>query len=118
MITPFERSHGGISALIIDDVIGASLMAFEEEYMCITVNNSIDYKRTAEEVETVIAETSIIQNGTKITITQCEIWSADKSKMIAKGIVPSLNFGMASLKLLKVFFTGSIIGKTLLFFPR
>lgn len=86
MTNPFGKLHGGISALIIDDAIGATMIVFNEEFMCITVNNNIDYKGAAEEGETIIVETSILENENRLITVQCEIWSTDKSKMIAKGI--------------------------------
>jgi acyl-coenzyme A thioesterase 13 len=86
MTNPFGNLHGGISALIIDDAIGATSMAFNPDYICLTVNNIIDYKGSANEGETIIAETVILDNEHRIISVQCEIWNADKSKLIAKGI--------------------------------
>lgn len=86
MTNPYKGLHGGISALIIDDAIGATMMAFNQDYICLTVNNNIDYKSSAAEGETIFAETMIIENETRIVTARCEIWNADKSKIIAKGI--------------------------------
>lgn len=86
MTNPFGKLHGGISALIVDDSIGATMIAFNEDFICVTVNNSIDYKGTVNEGDTIIAETSIIESDSRIITAQCEIWNADKSKIIAKGI--------------------------------
>jgi len=86
MTNPFGKLHGGMSALIIDDAIGATMIAFNENFICVTVNNSIDYKAAADEGETISAETSILENESRITTVQCEIWNNDKSKLIAKGV--------------------------------
>lgn len=86
MTNPFGKLHGGISALIIDDVIGVTMIAFNENFICVTVNNSIDYKGAVDDGENIIAETSIIENENRIITVQCEIWDTDKSKLIAKGI--------------------------------
>ena len=85
MTNPFGKLHGGISALIIDDAIGATLIAFNENFICLTVNINIDFKGTADDGETIIAETLILENEHRIMTAQCEIWNADKSKIIAKG---------------------------------
>jgi uncharacterized protein (TIGR00369 family) len=86
MTNPFGKLHGGISALIIDDAIGATMIAFNENFICVTANNSIDYKASADEGETIFAETSILENENRIITVQCEIWNTDKSKLIAKGV--------------------------------
>lgn len=86
MTNPFGKLHGGMSALIIDDAIGATIIAFNENFICVTVNNSIDYKGAADEGETIFAETSILDNENRIISVQCEIWNTDKSKLIAKGV--------------------------------
>jgi acyl-coenzyme A thioesterase 13 len=86
MTNPFGKLHGGISALIVDDAIGATLIAFNQDFICLTVNNIIDYKGTADEGETIIAETIILDNEHRIITAQCEIWNADKSKLIVKGL--------------------------------
>jgi acyl-coenzyme A thioesterase 13 len=86
MTNPSGKLHGGISALIIDDAIGATMIVFNEEFTCITVNNTIDYKGAAEAGDTILAETSIVENENRLITVQCEIWNADKSKIIATGI--------------------------------
>lgn len=86
MTNPYGTLHGGISALIIDDAIGATTMIFLPDYHCVTVNNTIDYKAAAIEGDTLIAETLLLENESKIILLQCEIWNANKSKLIAKGV--------------------------------
>lgn len=86
MTNPIGKLHGGIIAAIIDDTIGATMMAFNEQFICITVNNVIDYYSAAEEGEIIIAETSIIEDESRLTKAQCEVWRNDRSKMIAKGV--------------------------------
>jgi acyl-coenzyme A thioesterase 13 len=85
MTNPFGTLHGGVIAAIIDDVIGASLITFGEPFFYITLNLVIDYFSSAKENDSIIAETSIIKKGNQITNAQCEIWNADKSKLLAKG---------------------------------
>ena len=86
MTNPYGTLHGGISALIIDDAIGATTMIFMPDYHCVTVNNSIDYKSSAVEGDTLIAETLLLENESKIIKLQCEIWNADRTRLIAIGI--------------------------------
>lgn len=86
MTNPFGNLHGGISALIIDDAIGATMMAFNENHICVTVNNNIDYKGVVSDGETIFAETLILDNEKRIINVQCEIWNSEKTKLIATGI--------------------------------
>jgi acyl-CoA thioesterase FadM len=56
------------------------------DYHCVTVNNIIDYKSSAVEGDTLIAETLLLENESKIIKLQCEIWNADRTRLIAIGI--------------------------------
>ncbi len=86
MTNPSGNLHGGISALIIDDTIGATLIVFLEDFLCVTVNNTIDYKSSACIGENILAETLILDSTSRIITVQCEIWNADRSKLIARGV--------------------------------
>ena len=86
MANPYGNLHGGISALIIDDTIGATLIVFLEDFLCVTVNNNIDYKSSACIGENILAETLILDSTSRIITVQCEIWNADRSKLIARGV--------------------------------
>jgi acyl-coenzyme A thioesterase 13 len=85
MTNPIGTLHGGATAAIIDDAIGATLFSFGEPYFYSTIHLSIDYYSPALEGELIIAETSIIKKGKQIINAQCEIWNADKTRMIARG---------------------------------
>lgn len=85
MINPMGSLHGGVTAAIMDDVIGATMFSFNEDYFYTTINNVIDYFAPAFENDIIIADTSIIKKGKQIVNAQCEIWNADKSKLIARG---------------------------------
>ena len=85
MTNPFKTLHGGIIAAMIDDAIGATLIAYDEPHFYVTINNVVDYFASAKEGDIVISETSINKKGKTIVNAQCEIWNADKSKLLAKG---------------------------------
>jgi acyl-coenzyme A thioesterase 13 len=84
-LNPVGVLHGGITAAIIDDTIGATLHSLGEPYFCSTINNSIDYFGSAKEGETIIAKTLIIKNGKQLVNAQCEIWNESQTRMLAKG---------------------------------
>lgn len=85
MTNPIKGLHGGVTAAIMDDIIGATMFSLNEEHFYTTVNNVIDYFTPAREGDQIIAETSIIRKGKQIVNAQCEIWNADKSRLIARG---------------------------------
>ncbi|MDR6516057.1 PaaI family thioesterase [Chryseobacterium camelliae] len=84
-LNPMGNLHGGVTAAIIDDSIGATMFTLNEKDFIVTVNNSIDYFSTAKENDHIIAETKIIKRGKQFVNAQCEIWNADKTRLIARG---------------------------------
>ena len=85
MTNPIGILHGGVTAAIIDDLMGATLFSLNEAEFFTTINNVIDYFASARPGDEIIAETQIIKKGKTIANMQCEVWLADKSKMIARG---------------------------------
>lgn len=84
-LNPMGNLHGGVTAAIIDDVIGATMFSLNEKTFIVTVNNSIDYFSGAKENDNIVAETKIIKRGKQFINAQCEIWNADKTRLIARG---------------------------------
>ena len=85
MTNPMQTLHGGITAAIIDDALGATVFSLGNSHAYTTVNLAIDYFSSAKTGDTIIAETSIVKKGNKIMNAQCEVWNEDHSRMIALG---------------------------------
>jgi acyl-coenzyme A thioesterase 13 len=85
MTNPIGTLHGGVTAAIIDDIIGATLFSLNEEFFYTTLNNVIDYFASAREYDLIIADTIILKKGNQIVNVQCELWNADKTRLIARG---------------------------------
>lgn len=85
MTNPIGTLHGGVTAAIIDDIIGATMYSLGEPFFNTTLNNVIDYYSAARENDILVAETTLIKNGTQFANAECIVWNHDKSKMIAKG---------------------------------
>ncbi len=85
MTNPLGILHGGTTAAIIDDAVGAAVWSLGKPHMYTTVNLVVDYFASAKTGETIIAKTSITKNGNQIVNTACELWNADRTRMIAKG---------------------------------
>ncbi|GGE49303.1 uncharacterized protein (TIGR00369 family) [Pedobacter psychrotolerans] len=93
MTNPYHILHGGVTAGIIDDLIGATVytMGLNDRYT--TVNNYIDYFAPAVEGDEIRAETSIIKKGKTILNLQCEVFLPSKKRLIARGYSNMLNIG-------------------------
>lgn len=85
MTNPFGTLHGGVTAAIIDDSIGATLISYGEPYFYVSFNLVIDYIASAREGDVIIAETTVIKKGNQIVNAQCDVWNDDRSRLIAKG---------------------------------
>ncbi|MDR2282152.1 MAG: PaaI family thioesterase [Sphingobacterium sp.] len=84
-LNPIGYLHGGVTAAIIDDMLGATMFSFNEDTFYITINNSIDYFSIAKDGDDIIAETKIIKRGKQFVNAQCEIWNDSKTRLIARG---------------------------------
>lgn len=84
-LNPMGYLHGGITAAIIDDAIGASVFSYGEAAFYTTINNCIDYFGVAQEGHKIIAKTAIIKKGKQLVNAQCEVWNSDQTRLVAKG---------------------------------
>lgn len=85
MTNPMGVLHGGVTAAIIDDMIGATVFTMDLSHGFSTINNYIDYFAPAEEGDIIEAHTSVVKMGRQIINLQCEIWLPVKKRLIAKG---------------------------------
>ncbi|PBQ34818.1 thioesterase [Sphingobacteriaceae bacterium] len=94
MTNPMGGLHGGVTAAIIDDVIGATLFSFNESHFYTTLNNVVDYFAPAREGDIIIAETLVIKKGKQIVNVQCEVWNEGKNRLIARAYSNLLKTGI------------------------
>lgn len=93
MTNPYGILHGGITAGIIDDLIGATVFTLGLSNAYTTVNNSIDYFAPAKEDDIITAKTSIVKQGRTIINLQCDVFLPAKNRLIARGYSNMLNVG-------------------------
>lgn len=74
MTNPMGTLHRGVTSSIVDNIIGAAIFSFNEDYFA-----------SAHEGDIIIADTNIIKKGKQMINAQCEIWNTDKTRMIARG---------------------------------
>lgn len=85
MTNPLGLLHGGVTAGIIDDIIGATIFSMDLSKPFSTINNYIDYFSPAHEGDLIEAQSSVIKMGKQIINLQCEIWLPVKKRLIARG---------------------------------
>jgi acyl-coenzyme A thioesterase 13 len=85
MTNPMGMLHGGVSAGIIDDIIGATIYSMDLSHQFTTINNYIDYFSPSMEGDIIEARTTVIKLGRLIINLQCEIWLPSKKRLIARG---------------------------------
>lgn len=87
------RIHGGMLALIIDDLIGGTTYTLGTPTVYMSVNLSVDYLLTAKVGETLTGTTRIIRKGRTLINAECEISNA-RGKLIARGHSNLVNTGL------------------------
>ncbi|PYF72875.1 PaaI family thioesterase [Pedobacter nutrimenti] len=93
MTNPYGILHGGVTAGIIDDLIGATVYTLGLANAYTTVNNAIDYFAPAKQGDVIEAESTIVKKGRAIINLQCEIFLPSKNRLIARGYSNMLNVG-------------------------
>lgn len=96
MTNPAGTLHGGVTAGIMDDLIGATVYSLNLHDPYTTINNAIDYFATAKEGDLVIARTAIVKRGRTIINLQCELTLPGKDRLIARGYANMLKINSYS----------------------
>ncbi len=85
MTNPMGILHGGMSALIMDEVIGAAVYTLNRDTFFTSVNLSVDFLSSIPMGENVIAKCKIARAGKTIVNADCQLFNED-GKLIAKGM--------------------------------
>lgn len=91
---PMGTLHGGVTASIVDDIIGGAIHSLDADKFHTTLNLVVDYFYPAREGDVLIAEANIIKKGKQIVNVQCEIFIHEKTKLVARGYSNLLNTDM------------------------
>ena len=85
MTNPMGILHGGISALIMDEVIGATVHTLNRDTFFTSVNLGVDFLRSVPTGAKVIAKSEIVRAGKTIVNAECKIYN-EEGTIIAKGM--------------------------------
>ena len=83
MCNPMKILHGGISSLMMDEVIGMANYLLEEEFLMSSVNLNVDFLSTAKMGEILEVEARLIRSGAKLNHWEAVI-KKDNGKIVAK----------------------------------
>jgi acyl-coenzyme A thioesterase 13 len=82
---PMGVMHGGIYAVMMDDLMGALVFSLNNEFLFTTVNLAIDYLSSAKIGETVTVKAEVIKAGKNIIHCECKLYNAS-GKLLTKSI--------------------------------
>jgi acyl-coenzyme A thioesterase 13 len=85
MTNPMGTLHGGVTAAIMDDLIGATIITLGKPHFYTTINNVIDYFSGAVAGETITGKTNVVKTGRQILNVQFELWNLKKERLLARG---------------------------------
>ena len=83
MTNPAGMLHGGIIALISDELIGATIATLDLQNFFVSINLHTEFLYGAKKGETITASTEIIRKGKNIINSECKIYNKE-GKLIAK----------------------------------
>lgn len=85
MTNPMGILHGGISALIMDEVIGATVHTLNRDVFYTSVNLSVDFLKAVPAGEKVIATAHVVRPGKTIVNVECQVLNT-QGAVISKGM--------------------------------
>ncbi|WP_116126793.1 PaaI family thioesterase [Lewinella sp. IMCC34183] len=85
MLNPGQTLHGGVSAAMIDDIIGATLFTLPDPVFYVSLNLSVDYLGPAMAGEDVIVRSHLTKRGRRHVLGTGEVWNTDESRVLVRG---------------------------------
>jgi len=85
MLNPALTLHGGVAALIMDDIIGLSVFSTYNEYFYTSINLAIDFLKTAKLDECIMAHSQVVRKGRNVINVKCEIFNKE-GQILARGM--------------------------------
>jgi len=86
--------HGGVTAAMMDDMIGATIITLGRRHLFTTINSAIDYFAPAKPGDVVTGITQVIKAGREVINVQFELWNLTKRRLLARGYSNCLKTGL------------------------
>jgi acyl-coenzyme A thioesterase 13 len=87
---PGRILHGGISSLMLDDVIGMANFGLGSEYLMSSINLNVDFLSSVKLGEKVQVESKLIRSGTNVNHWEAVITN-ESGKIVAKASSNMIN---------------------------
>lgn len=97
MVNPYGNLHGGMMALIMDEVIGWAVVSLETENHYTSLNLNVDFLYGIRQGELLTARAKVIREGKKIIHVECHVFGANETllgKASSNLIVTSMKPGV------------------------
>jgi len=95
MCNPYGNIHGGMMSLLIDEVIGWSVVSLDTDHNYTSLNLNVDFLYAAKQGERLLAKAEVIREGKKIIHVACSVMDKQEnllarasSNLIVTGMKP------------------------------
>jgi len=79
MTNPYGNIHGGMMALVMDEVIGWSVISLDTENHYTSLNLNVDFLYAIKEGERLRAVSNIVRAGKKIIHVECTVYDMENT---------------------------------------
>lgn len=94
-LNPGKTLHGGVTACILDEIIGAAVYSLNKEFLYATINLNTNYLNAAQLGDVLLCEAKVVRNGTKVLYCEGTVKRESDDKIIA---IASSNMGLTDRK--------------------
>lgn len=83
MCNPYGNIHGGMMALVMDEVIGWSVVSLDTSNNYTSLNLNVDFLYAIKQGDRLRAIAKVIREGKKIIHVECTVWDME-GRLLAK----------------------------------
>lgn len=77
MTNPYGNIHGGMMALVMDEVIGWSVISLETDNHYTSLNLNVDFLYAIKMGDRLLAKANVVRAGKKIIHVECAVYDMD-----------------------------------------
>lgn len=96
MCNPYGNIHGGMMSLVMDEVIGWSVLSLDTNRNYTSLNLNVDFLYAIKKGERLRAIANVVREGKKIIHVECRVWNQQgdllgkaTSNLIVTGMQPT-----------------------------
>jgi uncharacterized protein (TIGR00369 family) len=77
MCNPYGNIHGGMMSLVMDEVIGWSVVSLDTNNNYTSLNLNVDFLYAIREGQRLRAQSRVVREGKKIIHVECSVWDME-----------------------------------------